>query len=110
MAGKGAPKGNTYAANHKRPWAEALQRALEVHKPADKRQRLDALAASIVAKAMDGDIAALKEIGDRLDGKSKQQLELSQDPENPVFRAIDATMPHAEATRVYKDTLKQITH
>lgn len=72
----GAPTGNNNATK-KRPWADAINRALETHKPLEQRQRLDALAASIIAKAMDGDIAALKEIGDRLDGKPKQQIEAS---------------------------------
>jgi len=71
----GAPVGNTNAAHTKKPWQDAINRALEIHKPADRRERLDALAASLVAKAMDGDMAALKEIGDRLDGKPKQQIE-----------------------------------
>ena len=108
MAGKGAPIGNKYAANNKRPWAEAIARALELHKPADKRVHLDALAKSLVAEAMNGDISALKEIGDRLDGKSKQQVELSQDPDNPVFNIekINTKMPHLEATQIYKDSIK----
>ena len=70
----GAPLGNTNAKKGK-PWQEAIERALEIHKPADRRERLEALAASLVAKAMEGDMAALKEIGDRLDGKPKQQIE-----------------------------------
>jgi hypothetical protein len=110
MAGKGAPKGNNYATKRQKPWSDAIQRALELHKPADQRVRLDALAKSLIAKAMDGDMAALKEIGDRVDGKSMQQIELSQDPENPVFSKIDASMPQHEAAKIYRDTLKSITH
>jgi hypothetical protein len=110
MAKRGAPLGNKNGAITKKPWADAIQRALELHRPADQRVRLDALAKSLIAKAMDGDMAALKEIGDRVDGKSMQQIELSQDPENPVFSKIDASMPQHEAARIYKDTLKSITH
>ena len=73
----GAPIGNQNGAKTKKPWAEALERALEAHKPVEQRARLAALAESIVAKAMDGDVTALKEIGDRLDGKPKQQTEIT---------------------------------
>lgn len=69
--------GNTNASNKRKPWAEALERALEAHKPAEQRQRLAALAEAVVAKAMDGDVSAIKEIGDRLDGKAKQQTEIT---------------------------------
>jgi len=108
----GAPKGNKNAATTKRPWAEAIARALELHRPVDQRVHLDALAKSLVAEAMSGDISALREIGDRLDGKPKQQMELSQDPENPLFdvHKIDAKMSHVEATQTYKDTLKAKPH
>ena len=101
----GAPKGNRNAATTKRPWAEAIARALELHKPSEMRVQLDALAKSLVAEGMNGDISALKEIGDRLDGKPKQQLELSQDPQNPVFARVDPTMPSPEATRTYRESL-----
>ena len=69
-----APEGNKNAVKNK-PWADALSRALEIHKPSDQRVKLDALACSLVEKAMSGDTNALKEIGDRLDGKPKQQIE-----------------------------------
>ncbi len=72
----GAPVGNRNAAKSK-PWADALARALETHKPVDQRKMLDALAASLVAEGMNGNIAAIKEIGDRLDGKSVQGVEVS---------------------------------
>ena len=73
----GAPIGNKNAATTKKPWQDALIRALEVHRPADQRHKLDALAASLVAEAMNGNIPALKEIGDRLDGKAVQGVEVS---------------------------------
>jgi hypothetical protein len=72
----GAPVGNKNAATTKRPWAEALQRALEAHKPIEQRQKLDALAVAVIEKAMSGDVQAIKEIGDRLDGKPRQQTEI----------------------------------
>jgi hypothetical protein len=38
-------------------------------------KRLELLADKLVEKALDGDVTAIKEIGDRLDGKAKQQIE-----------------------------------
>jgi len=72
----GAPTGNKNASKSK-PWADALSRALEIHKPVHQRKMLDALAASLVSEGMNGNIAAIKEIGDRLDGKSVQGVEVS---------------------------------
>jgi hypothetical protein len=76
-----APKGNQYAAKG-RPIREAFQRALEIHKPADQRMVLDALVKSLLAKALEGDIQAAKEIFDRLEGKSIQFV--GGDSENPI--------------------------
>lgn len=41
-----------------------------------KTKKLAMLARKLVEKALGGDIAALKEIGDRLDGKPAQAVEL----------------------------------
>jgi hypothetical protein len=53
-------------------WREALRRA--VLKRVENDQKLDKVAEAVVAKAMNGDIAAAKEIGDRLDGKASQAI------------------------------------
>ena len=78
-----APIGNKNAAKAK-PWQEAIERALEIHKPREQRVKLEALAVSLVAKAMEGDMAALKEIGDRLDGKPRQQVDIGGQTDNPL--------------------------
>lgn len=70
MAG-GAPIGNKNATKNKW-WAEALNRALL----AEDGKKLRALADKLIARAEEGDIAALKEIGDRIDGKAVQQLDV----------------------------------
>ena len=54
-------------------WREALRRA--VLKRVEGSQNLDRLAGVVVSKALDGDMVAAKEIGDRLDGKPAQALE-----------------------------------
>jgi len=65
-------------------WADAIHRAIKEYKQekgADgkikKERYLRVLAQQLVDKAASGDIAALKEIGDRLDGKPRQQTEVS---------------------------------
>lgn len=41
---------------------------------AEDGKKLRALAEKIIDKALEGDVAALKEIGDRMDGKPAQAL------------------------------------
>lgn len=59
-------------------WAEALRRA--VHRESAGKgspKWLDVLANRCVEAAAEGDMQAMKEIGDRMDGKPKQQTEVS---------------------------------
>jgi len=65
----GAPKGNQNAARAK-VWSAAIQRVL-----ARDKEGMEALARALINKAKDGDIQALKEIGDRLEGKVPQAIE-----------------------------------
>lgn len=74
MAATKAPAG----AKSDKLWRDALMRA--VHREAEQgkpTKRLEALADKIVAKGLEGDIQAIKEIGDRLDGRPAQALEHS---------------------------------
>lgn len=64
-----APEGNKNATKNK-PWAEAIHRALL----AEDGKNLRALADKLIARALEGDVSALKEIGDRADGKSVQAV------------------------------------
>lgn len=70
----GAPEGNKNATKN-RPWAEAINRALL----SEDGKKLRALADKIIDKALEGDVQALKEVGDRMDGKPAQALEHSGD-------------------------------
>ena len=54
-----------------KPWQEALR--MELY--ADDRLRLRLIAQACIAAAQAGDVAAIKEIGDRLDGKPHQTSE-----------------------------------
>lgn len=68
-----AAAGNQYAAKGKQ-WAMAIERALDQRGAADRRAALDVLAGKLLEKAAEGDMGALKELGDRLDGKPAQNL------------------------------------
>jgi len=62
-----APLGND---NNKKAkvWSDALRKYIV------QNDKMEALAKAAVNKALDGDVAALKEIGDRLEGKVSQQI------------------------------------
>lgn len=77
----GAPIGNKNAVKNK-PWAEALNRALL----AEDGKKLRSLAEKLIAKAEEGDVTALKEIGDRMDGKPNQSV--SGPDGEPLFGPI----------------------
>ena len=80
----GAPAGNQNAAKAK-VWNAAIMRALDARgSRLEQKNALDALADALLDKAAEGDMGALKELGDRLDGKSAQALTLSGDEDNPV--------------------------
>jgi len=69
-------KGNQLAANSKR-WQMAIENALKERNKSrkDKLDALDELAEKLLLNADQGDMQALKELGDRLDGKSVQAVE-----------------------------------
>jgi len=72
----GAPTGNQNAAKAKM-WHAAILRALEKRGAGDRLAALDELAAKLLENVATGDMQALKEFGDRLDGKPTQQIEAS---------------------------------
>lgn len=74
--------GNQYAAKAKK-WHAAIQRALE-KRGVGGVEALDALAEKLLAKAEEGDMAALKELGDRLDGKPAQSVVVAGDSDQPL--------------------------
>lgn len=69
-----APIGNNNAAKAKR-WSAAIERALANRSRKASLDALDALAEKLLAKCDEGDMSALKELGDRLDGKPMQAVE-----------------------------------
>lgn len=73
----GAPLGNRNATKNKL-WEESLRRALL----AEDGKKLRSLADKLIERAEQGDVTALKEIGDRLDGKPTQII--AGDPDAPL--------------------------
>jgi hypothetical protein len=73
----GAPKGNTNAVKS-RPWADAINKALCQSRDG-KPAKLRALAEKLVDQALEGDMTAMKEMGDRVDGKALASIEVKGD-------------------------------
>ena len=65
---------NPTGINRKTPWADAVRVIMNEDDPETQRPRLLLLAERLFAEAMAGDMVAIKEIGDRLDGKPAQAL------------------------------------
>lgn len=69
-----AALGNQYAAKE-RVWTAAINRALDRRKAKDTQLKaIDELADALLDKCGDKDLAALKELGDRLEGKATQAI------------------------------------
>lgn len=81
VATSGAQPGN---ANYRkgRLFASAIAAALELPSRADQKKRIDAIAEKLVSMAEEGDLQAIREVADRLDGKPAQTI--AGDPENPL--------------------------
>lgn len=67
-------------------WRDALRLAVlrEVDWDEKPKTKLDELANSLIDSAKGGDISALKELGDRLDGKPSQAIVGGDEDDNPV--------------------------
>jgi hypothetical protein len=74
------------------PWTAALRRALAKRETKTGRQYLDRVADACVKAAMGGDVIAMREIGDRLDGKAVQRAELSGKDGAPLAPVINLTV------------------
>ena len=64
-------------------WRNAIHHAVKRVSGGGDTRQLDLLADSLVAAALGGDISALREIGDRLDGKPTQAVAVEGD--TPLF-------------------------
>lgn len=83
----GAPVGNTNSAKG-RQWLTVLNRAIIQDDGKMLRQAADKL----LAKAADGDLAAIAMLADRLDGRAAQSIMLQGDVDNPMLLVISHGM------------------
>ena len=93
----GAPVGNSNATKGSE-WRQAIKRALAHRSGKTYREGLDQVARKFVEAAAMGDPWAMKEIGDRMDGKPKQSMDL--DVEGDIgIRAIEVTFTDGSDSR-----------
>ena len=76
----GGQLGNTNG-SHDKPWQRALDKQLKDYKPGvdstvEQYWALQEIAKKVIDMALDGEMAAIKEIGDRSDGKAVQGINL----------------------------------
>ncbi len=90
-----APRGNQNAAKAK-VWTSAIERVLDSRTKTriDKKRELDELAEKLVDLAKAGDLAALKEVGDRLEGKAAQSLEVNANVTRRIAELPDSDLAH----------------
>ena len=82
----GAPIGNNNAAKAKK-WTAAIERALERRAKVSLRtmqEELDDLAEKFLKAVEEGDIAAWKELGDRMEGKPAQSVAVTGEEGGPL--------------------------
>ena len=89
-------KGNQLAkGKREQPFAAMLRIAIKEAGLAEGTTKLRDVADMLVKEAAAGNIQAIKELADRLDGKPVQQQILSGDPDAPL-RTISTEAPKAE--------------
>jgi hypothetical protein len=91
-----APLGNQNGVKGTR-WRDAIDRALSMRSRRDGIEALDALAEKLLALADQGDLGALKELGDRIDGKALQSIDMTARVHAPVELTDDQLAEIANA-------------
>ncbi len=75
-------------------WSDALRRAVMRESDTDKgKKRIEVMADKCARMAEGGDMAAIKEIGDRLDGKSPQYSEIAGKGGAPLTLVVETGVP-----------------
>jgi hypothetical protein len=88
-----------------KPWREALELAVHEECVVTKKRKLRRIAEAVVDAAIAGDMTAAKEIGDRLDGKPRQETELTGSEGGPILIQevrriiVDTQHPDPEGVR-----------
>ena len=92
----GAPKGNTNGSKNK-IWSDALKLELAGNRNAGKLRKL---AKALIEEALDGNIQAMKELGDRLEGKPAQAIDMNitDTTHEDALDMLDNDSPASHAT------------
>lgn len=88
----GAPKGNTNSSKTNRLWGDTIRRVLVQ----GDGKKMRAIAEKLVEMAMAGDMAAIRELGDRIDGKAIQAIEGTGEGGAIVFSQITRRIVKAD--------------
>lgn len=78
VKGRSGPK-------QEKPWRDALLKAVSKRAEKDGPQFLERIADAVVKAAAAGDMQAAKEIGDRMDGKPRQEIEATVETSHYVI-------------------------
>jgi hypothetical protein len=78
-----------------RDFEAALRRALLRADPKTKATDLDNIAKALIAKALEGDVPAIKEVADRSDGKVAQAVEHSGENGGPIQSHVTVSLVSA---------------
>lgn len=81
----GAPTGNKNAAKSNRMWGSAIKRAIAQ----SDQDTLRKLADKLIEMALEGDIQAMREVGDRIEGKAVQVTQLTGEDGGPVITRVE---------------------
>ena len=86
MAFQPGQSGNPNGLKLRKIVREALTRAVldDVGAPMPPKTKLDAIVAGHLAKALEGDVPAIKEVYDRLEGKVPQGIVGGDEGDNPI--------------------------
>ena len=90
----GGQPGNHNAVKN-RPWREALDRAIK----RDDRGLLDLAAQKVLEGAAAGDMNAIKELGNRLDGRPVQAVDMQVDQNIGLAERMQAAQERVERAR-----------
>ena len=85
MAARGRPPGSL-----DKPFRDALRIAVKEASGDGNRRKLRAIADALVDKAITGDIPAIKEVAERLDGRAPQDLTVRADASEAFLEALRA--------------------
>ena len=94
--------GNPGGRTREKPFTDALRMALSEEHATTGTKKLRVLAEKLVNEAIDGNVQAMKEVADRMEGKAPQALQIGGDSDNPVLHAVK--IEHVRADGPSSDT------